>query len=114
MLVDGIQALAAVVPGGAAVGNELDDTVLPVPGVARRCHPAVMHLRGVGAAVNVHVHGVLLGRIEVLGIVDDAGQFQPVHGDGDQLADAFSASRHRFHQCGMAFEVIQTHFPGGL
>ncbi len=85
LLVDGIRSGTAVVPGGAAIGNELDDAVPVIPVVAGSGHPAVVHQRRVRTAVNIHVHRVTLSRIEVLGIVDDARQFQPVRDDADQL-----------------------------
>ena len=92
-------------PGGAAIGNELDDAVPVIPVVAGGGHPAVVHQRRVRPAVNIHVHRVALSRVEVLGIVDDARQFQPVCDDANQLTlSTFLRwkGRHRIAMCGLS------------
>ena len=86
VFIDGVQALAAVVPGGAAIGNKLDDAVLPIPFVTGGAYPAVTHHRGVRAAVNVNVNRVLFGRIKILGIVNHSGKFQAINRYGNYLA----------------------------
>ena len=113
-LVDSIQALSAVVACSSAVCNEFDDAVLRIPVVAGGMAPAVKHLRGVGAAVNVHVDGILLGRVKALGIVDDAGQFQPVYGYGNYLSGTALVSALAGNELGMALEVVQTDLPRRL
>ena len=117
VFIDSIQSRAAVVPGGTAVGHQLDDSVLGIPGIGGGVHPAVVHQRRVGTAVDVHMHRILPGRIEALRIIDDTGELQAVHRDGDQFSGVnLTGTEVRTSLAGNALraslEVMQTQFPG--
>ena len=101
--------------GGAAVCDELNDPFLGVPAVAGGMHPAVKDLRRVRTAVDVHMDGILLGRIKVFGIVDDARELQAVgRCDGNQLPGGAVIASLAGDELGPALQIVQPHFPGGL
>ena len=114
LLINSVQAFATVVAGGAAVGDKLYDAVLGIPAVAGRVRPPVKDLGRIGTAVNVHVDRIFLGRIEAFRIVNDAGQFQPIHGNGYQLSGGTVIAALTGNEFGLALKIVQAHLPRSL
>ena len=66
--------------GSPAVGNDFDDSVGRIPVIAAAARPGISDHRGVRTAVDVHVHRVLLTRIERFRIADKGREGETVPG----------------------------------